>query len=68
MMYFQVNVVFEDINEKGKIVKTRRQYLTVADNCTEAENKVEKFIQDEEENLNFTIPQVKETKIASVIE
>jgi hypothetical protein len=65
--YFQVNVELRDVNEKGKVTKTREQYLVDAETCVEAETKVVKKFTDEGNNLDYIIPSVKETKILEVI-
>ena len=66
--YFQVNVELRDVNEKGKVQKIREQYLGFAESCLDAETKVVKKFTDEGNNLDYTIPSVKETKILEVIE
>jgi hypothetical protein len=66
--YYLVNVEVKEVSEKGKVQKIREQYLVLGVSCVEAETKVVKKFTDEGNNLDYTIPSVKETKILSVIE
>lgn len=67
MKYFQVNVEIRDVNEKGKVTKTREQYLVQAVSCLDAETTMVKKFVDEGSSLDYTIPSIKETKILEVL-
>lgn len=68
LKYFQVNVVLKMENDKGKLQKVREQYLVQATTCFEAEQIMIKRYTDEGNNLDYTIPSIKETKILEVID
>ena len=42
MQYFQVKVVFETMQENGKVKKVKENYLVDAMTCTEAEGRMYK--------------------------
>jgi hypothetical protein len=67
MKYFQVNVELREVNEKGKVTKTRQQFLVNAVTCFDAETTMIKKLVDEGSTLDYSIPSVKETKILEVL-
>jgi hypothetical protein len=67
MKYYQVNVELRTEDEKGKIKKTREQYLVQGVSCLDAETTTNKKYEQEGNNLDYTIKQVKETKFLEVL-
>lgn len=65
--FYQVNVEIKDVNEKGKVSKTREQYLVDGVSCLDAETITTKRFVDFGGNLDFKIVSVKETKILEVL-
>lgn len=67
MSYFLANVEIVDMNDKGKQIKMREQYLVDAVSVTEAEIKITKMFENEGSSVDFQVKSVKETKILQVI-
>lgn len=65
--YYQVNVEIRVEDDKGKIKKQREQYLVDGVSCLDAETTVNKKFEQEGNNLDYTIKQVKETKFLEVL-
>lgn len=65
--YYQVNVEFRDINEKGKVSKIKEQILVLTTGCLEAEGVVVRNLVTIGNNLDYTVTSVKETKISKVL-
>jgi len=65
MDYWQVTVQLEHENDRGRIQKVRELYLVDAISATEAEAKI--YTEFEEES-NFTVVGVNQSKILKVLE
>ena len=65
MNYWQVDVQFERINEKGRVQKIKESYLVDAQTGTEAEAKTYKFLEAQAET-DFKIIRLSESNIVKV--
>jgi hypothetical protein len=64
MMYWQVDVKLEFTSDKGKTQKITEKYLVDAFSATEAESKIYKEFEGEN---NFTVEKVVKSKILKVL-